>query len=130
MFADLAREAKVKELSAWQNFWVFEPYQARGVSTKVVQTRWALTCKATGYQGPDLREGIVDASGRVSLPSCHLQGVSLCAINKGKIWGLYFKNAFSQADGFIRDVFLRAPMEWDPPRYTVRMTRQWNLAGL
>ena len=69
---------------------------------------------AKGFQDPDLTEGPVDTSGCVSLRSSHLQVVSLSALNKWKIWSLDIKNAFLQADGFGRVVFLHAPEEWNP----------------
>ena len=30
------------------------------------------------------------------------------------MWGLGIKNAFLQASGFCREVFLRAPVKWGP----------------
>ena len=69
---------------------------------------------AKGFQDPDLAEGLVDTSGCVSLRSSHLQVASLSALNKWKIWSLDIKNAFLQADGFGRVVFLQAPEAWNP----------------
>ena len=66
---------------------------------KCVKARLA----AKGFQGPDLKEGLVGTSGCVSLRSPHLQVASLSAIRQWKLWSLDIKNAF-----------LRAPMEWDP----------------
>ena len=61
---------------------------------------------ARGYQDPDLREGLVDTSGCVSLRSSPLQVISLCAIKKWELRSLGSKDAFSQADGFDRDAFI------------------------
>ena len=77
---------------------------------------------AKGSQDPDLQEGLVDAPGRVSLRSPHLQVISRSAIRKWKLRILDIKNAFLQSDGFDRDVFLHAPAEWDKSR----MERAWN----
>ena len=73
---------------------------------KCVKARLA----AKGFQDPDLKDGLVETSGCVSLRSSRLQVISLSAIRKWKLWSLDIKNACSQADGFERDVFLRAPM--------------------
>ena len=70
---------------------------------------------AEGFQDPDMKEGLMETSGCVSLRSSHLQVVSLSAVRQRKLCSLDVKYAFLQADGFERDVFLRAPMEWDPP---------------
>ena len=70
---------------------------------------------AKGFQGPDLQEGLVDTSGCVSLRSSRLQVIPLSALRKWALWRLDIKNAFSQADGFGRDVFSHAPTDWDPP---------------
>ena len=43
----------------------------------------------------------------------------------GSIWSLDIKNASSQADGFDRAVFLRAPVEWDPDH----TRRIWKLSA-
>ena len=67
-----------------------------------------------GYRGPDLEDGMVGMSGRVSLGSSHPQVLCLGAIGKWAIWILDIKNASVQAGGFRRDVFLRAPPGWDP----------------
>ena len=69
---------------------------------------------AKGFQDPDLKLGLMDTSGCVSLRSSHLQVASLSALCKWELWSLDFKNAFSQAGGFDRDVFLQAPDERDP----------------
>ena len=90
-------------------------------------TRWVLTWKmvegvktvkarlvATGYQDPDLKNGLVETSGCVSPRSSHLQVVSLAALRGRRLWSLDIKNAFLQADGFGRDVFIQSPPVWLP----------------
>ena len=49
--------------------------------------------------------------------------ISLSAIRKWKLWSLDIKNAFLQADGFVRVVFLHAPEEWNPDM----VCRVWKL---
>ena len=51
---------------------------------------------AKGYQDPDLRKGLVDTSGCVSLRSSHLQVISLRLIKKSELWSVDIKNAFLQ----------------------------------
>ena len=71
-------------------------------STSVVDTRWAPTWKlaarekdiqassaAKGYRGPDLREGIVETSGGVSIRSSHLRVISLGALKKNGFFGFW-----------------------------------------
>ena len=92
----------------------------------MVDTRWVLARKevdgaktakarlvAEGYQEPDLREGNVDGAGCVSHRSSHLQLVSLGPLKQSSIRSLDIKNAFLQADGFDREVYLRAPCGWN-----------------
>ena len=69
---------------------------------------------AKGFQDPDSAEGLVDIPGCVSLRSSHLQVAALSDLDKWKLWSFDIENAFFQADGFDRDVFLRAPGEWGP----------------
>ena len=69
---------------------------------------------AKGYQGPDRRTGNVDFAGRVRRRSSHLQVISLGALTKWPLWSLDIKNVCLQADGFDREVYLRAPGEWEP----------------
>ena len=103
-------------------------FEACNVRKQIARTRWVLTGKtadgrrcvrarqvAKGLKDPDSHEGPVDTSGCVSLRSSHLQVISRSAIRKWKLWSLDLKNAFLQADGFDRDVFLHAPAEWDKP---------------
>ena len=91
-------------------------------SKDLVDTRWALTGEigdgvkpvgarlaTKGYQDPDLRRGNVDFAGRVSRRSPHVQLISLGALRKWPIWRLDTENASLQADGFDREVYLRAP---------------------
>ena len=69
---------------------------------------------AEGYQGPDLRDGSADKSGRVRLRTSNLEVISLGDLGKWSIGSLDIKNAFSQADGFGCKVFLRAGVGWNP----------------
>ena len=78
---------------------------------------------AKGYQDPDLQAGPVDTSGCVSLRSSHLQAISPCGIEKWISQNLDIKNAFLQADGFERDVFIQAPVDWG----SMRSDRIWKL---
>ena len=82
--------------------------------------RWRKSEKARlvakGNQDPDLQDGLVDTSGRVSLPSSRLQVVSLGAIENWKLWNLDIKNA-------LRDVSMQAPAEWEQ----LRSDRIWKL---
>ena len=107
---------------------MFSLLSARKVQKQIVQTRWVLTGKmadgqkcvktrlvATGFQDPDSKDGLVETSGCVSLRSSHLHVMPLSTIRPWKLWSLDIKNAFSQADGFGRDVFSHAPTDWDPP---------------
>ena len=119
---DLVPGAKVKEADAWKQFKVSEPFKKRDIPKAVVSTRWVLTWKAAdgakcvksllaskGYQEPELKDGNVDASGCVRLHSSHLRVIPLGPIETWKIWSLDTENASLQADGFSRDVCLRAP---------------------
>ena len=69
---------------------------------------------AKGYQDPDIQGGIVDTSACVNLRPPHLQVTSLRTAKKWNLWSLDIKNAFLQAGGFTRDVFLQAPVAWEP----------------
>ena len=69
---------------------------------------------AKGYQYPDLQDGLIETSGSVSLRSSHLQVISLAALRRWKLWSIDIKNAFLQADGIGRDVFMQSPPEWCP----------------
>ena len=63
-----------------------------------------------GFQDPNLKDGLAETSGRVSLRSSHLQVVPFSAIRNWKLWSLGIKNAFLQEGGFGRDIFLHAPV--------------------
>ena len=67
--------------------------------------------------------GNVDSAACVSRRSSHLQVISLGALGKWPLWSLDIKNAFLQADGFDRGVFLRAPREWN----SKESRRVWKL---
>ena len=95
MHADLVNKGKQREPEAWEKFDEFSPLSARKVQKQIVQTRWVLTWKmkewqtcvkarlvAEGFEDPDLKEGLVETSGCVSLRSSHLHVISLSAIRK------------------------------------------------
>ena len=80
MRADLANEGKRRELAARDKFDVSSPLRACKVQTQIVQTRWVLTRKmvegkkcvkarlvAEGFQHLDLKDGLVETSGCVSI---------------------------------------------------------------
>ena len=127
MHADLAREAEARELFARKQFEVFRPLKEGSNSKSVLSTRRLLTWKmaddrdnakarlvARGYQEPDLKEGGVDKSGRVSLRSSCPQVIPLGALKIWKIWTLDIKNALLQADGLRPDAYLCASAQCDP----------------
>ena len=136
MQAELVRERKLRELAAWGKFDVYTQRNECQVSKKVVQRRLVSTWKmvdgkmcvkarlvAKGFQDPDLQEERVDTSGCLRLRSSRLRVFFIIAIKKWGIWGVDIKIAFLQADGFVRDVFLHAPGEWDP----LCRERVWDL---
>ena len=57
--------------------------------------------------------GSVDIAGCVCRRSPHLQVISSGALTEWPLWSLEIKNAFPQAHGFDREVYLRAPCEWN-----------------
>ena len=127
--ADLVEAATLKEVDAWRRFDVFEPRRQGTAWKQIAQTRWVLTWKmvngkkcgkaklvAKGYQGPELQDGTVGTSGRVSLRYSHLQVISLRAIEKRNLWSSDIKNALFPADGSSRGAFLSAPVDWGPLR--------------
>ena len=50
----------------------------------------------------------------MSLRPSRLLVVSLAALRGWRLWSLDIKNAFLQADGFGRGVFIKSPPEWLP----------------
>ena len=114
--------AKTRELDARTQFKVYSPMEPGQCTKEVAGTRWVLSWKmvegvetvearlaAKGYQDPDLKEGLAKTSGCVSLRPSHLQFVSLAALRGWRLRSLDIKNAFLQADGFGRDVFIQSP---------------------
>ena len=82
MNADLGRAGRLRELEAWEKFDVYSPHEACKEQKQIAQTRGVLTWKiadgkkcvkarlvARGFRGPELKEGLVGTSGRVSLLS-------------------------------------------------------------
>ena len=113
---------KTRELDAWTRFKVYSPAKSGKCNEEVVGTCWILTWKmvegvktekarlvAKGYQDPDLIDGLVETSGCVNLRSPHPQVISLAALRGWRLWIIDIKNAFLQADGFGRDVFIQSP---------------------
>ena len=83
---------KVEKLRARNSFEASELFEAKDITKAVVTTRWVLTSPmlggkkcakahlaARGYQGPDLKESIVDTSDCVRLRSSHFRVISLGA---------------------------------------------------
>ena len=92
-YAELVKAAKIEEPGARREFGVFERRRDGNVSKQIARTRWVSTWRmvdgrksvkarlaAKGYEDPDIREGIVDTSGCVSIRSPHLRVISLCPI--------------------------------------------------
>ena len=123
-YQDIAIEAKGGELREWMYFEVFKPFKDGWPPKSVVDTRWVLTWEmvdgnkgvearlvAKGNRGPDLKDG--------HLWMCQSSPISPPGHPPGgpKTWhisSLGIKNAFLQADGFVREVFPRVPTKWDP----------------
>ena len=67
-----------------------------------------------GYQHPDLKDGLEEASGRFIIRPSHVLTISLGDLNTWNIWRLGIENASLRADDSGREVFLRAPAGWGP----------------
>ena len=124
--ADFAKKAKARELEAWEQVKGSPPVNVGAQFSDMVNTRWALiwtevdgvqTVKARlvakGYRDSNLRTGDVDIAGCVSRRSSQLQLISLVALMNWPPWSLDIANAFLRADGFDREVYLRAPCGWN-----------------
>ena len=120
-----ALAAKQRELDTWSQFKDYNPMEPGKCGEEVVGTRWVLTWRvaggvktvkaclaAKGYQDPDLKDGLVETPGCVSLRSPNLEVISLAALRCWRLWVLDIKDAFLQEDGFVRDVFIQSPPEW------------------
>ena len=100
-FADLVYKAKAKELEAWEQFKV-SPSEKKGAQSKeLVDTRWALTWKEVGGVKTVKVRLVATGSAYGQCGNCRL----LCNPD--------IKNAFLLADGFGREVYLRAACEWN-----------------
>ena len=64
--------------------------------------------RTKGYRDLDLRNGDVGILGCASRRSPHLQMILLGALEEWPLCSLDIKNAFSQADDFDREAYLRA----------------------
>ena len=104
------------------DFRVLSPVNSGTQSKDLVDTRWVPAWKeddgektvkarlaAKGFRDPDLRIENADTAGCVSRGSSHFRVTSLGALGKWPLWSLDIKNAFLRADGFAREVYLRAP---------------------
>ena len=111
---------------------VFNPLHAGGVGTTAVDTRRAPTWEmvegvktekarlvATGLQDPDLKDGVVDASGCVRLRSSHLQVLSLSTLAKWKLWSLDVKNALCRRMASPGMFASTPPQNGIPPSHAV-----------
>ena len=127
MHGDLVRAAKEREPAAWKQSRVSEPVAGSTPCKAIVDTRCVLIWKmvesrkdvkarlvAKRYQAPGLNNFLAGTSGCASLRSSHLRARFSGALQKCEISSPDFKNAFFQADEFQREVWLRAPVEWDP----------------
>ena len=81
--------------------------------------------RCEGYGDPDLKGAPVGTSGGVSVRPFRLEHPSSDALRKWEIWSLDVQGACLQGGRSQRDVFLRAPVEWDPGG----ARRIWKLPG-
>ena len=92
-----------------------------------MNTRWVLAWQVVedkrdvkarlvdkGCQGLDLKAGPTVTWGCVSLRSPHLRAISLSVPRRRELWSVDIKNALLRADSCEREVYLRAPVEWEP----------------
>ena len=113
----------------WNQFGASEPLKVKDISKAAVSTRRVLTRKmadgkrrggarlvARGYQHPDLKEGAVDTSGRVSLRPSPVRLISLGAIEKWRICSLDIKNTFCERMARVVMSCETGPHEW--PSYS------------
>ena len=124
---ELVREAQGTELGAYKFCRVLKPLEAGALRKSAVGARRILTWEmvggvrtvkvrqvATGFRGPVLTEGTVGTSGCTVdtsgyFRSSHLQVIPHTLLGKWELSSPDIKGAFLRADGFTRDVFLRAP---------------------
>ena len=98
MDADLAHAANRRELDDRETFDLFPQREACKFQKQIARTRRVLTRRtvdgrkcvrvrlaAKGFQGPDLKEGLLDSSGCARPRSSHLQAIPPGAIRK---WNL------------------------------------------
>ena len=77
---------------------------------RVVTARLA----AGGFQGPGLKEGVLETSGCVSPRPALFRAASSSVLREQGMQSLGIRTAFLQADYLNRDVYLRAPLGWNP----------------
>ena len=95
MHADLVTAGRSRGRANWEKLDVFSSSEDGDAPMQIVQTRRVLTwgmadgakcvkarLVAKGFQDPDLKEGLADTSGCVSLRSSRLQVVSHSAMRK------------------------------------------------
>ena len=95
--ADLSWAATEKERAAWKRFGVLRPTEKECVSKSAVDTyqgpAWRMVdgaknvrarVAAKGLQDPDLREGVADTLGCVSIRPSHLRATRLSVLKNGK----------------------------------------------
>ena len=97
----------------------------RALTWATVDGKWDVKAciAANGYQGPYLEAGPAETSGCASLRASHVQVTPLSAPKKWKLRNLDIKDASIEADGFDREVPLRAPLEWGPLARRIRRLR-------
>ena len=117
----------MRGLAASGGFDDFKPVKPHVSARPAAGPRRALTWKVAdgratvkrrlvtnGFQDPDLKNGLVETAGRVSLLPSPLKAGSLSAVAKWRLRGVGIRDALPQADNFDREVFLRAPTNWSP----------------
>ena len=106
---------------------LFKPVKENALPKPIVETRWIHIWEmgegkkdvqarlvAQGYRGLDLRDGLVETSGCVSVRPSHLQVRPSDALEKWNIWSPGIRKTCMRAAGFRRNVLLRDSAEWDP----------------
>ena len=124
--------AKTRELDACTRFKVYSPMEPGKCNKEEVGTRWVLAWKMVegvktsearlvtkGNQVPDLKDGLVETSGCVSLRSPHLQVIPLSTLRGWRPWSLDVKNALPQSPPEWLPGHSRRVWQLNPPAYTL-----------